>query len=108
LEEEEEEVVELPPTATPVEEGEGDAAGTSSMAGTATAALTREVGESKPNELDTPASCTARIREPSASLLLTSASKEAWVPASRRAEEEGVVKVNCQPAWAPMVSLKEA
>ena len=88
-----------------VAEGVGDTAGATRVAATAVAALMREVGESKPRELDTPACCTARIKEPSASLLLTRASREAWVAASWRAEEEGVVKVNCHPAWPPAESV---
>lgn len=110
LPEEEEEVVEVTPTTVrvgegvSVAEGVGDTAGATTVAGTAVAALRRESGESKPRELDTPACCTARIKEPSASLLLTRASREDWVSASWR-EEEGVVKENCHPAWAPAESL---
>ena len=109
-EEEEEEEEEVPPTTVrvgdgvSVAEGVGDTAGATTVASTAVAALMREVGESKPRELDTPACCTARIKEPSASLLLTRASKEDWVAASWR-EEEGVVKENCHPAWAPVESV---
>ena len=109
-EEEEEEEVEINPTTVrvgdgvSVAEGVGDTAGATTVAATAVAALIREVGESKPRELDTPACCTARIREPSASLLLTRASREDWVAASWR-EEEGVVKENCHPAWAPVESV---
>ena len=83
--------------ATTVRVGEGvrvaeGVGGSTTVAATAVAALMREVGESKPSELDTPASCTASVKEPSVNLLLTRSSMEdcssklvAW---SWREEEE--------------------
>ena len=58
-----------------VVEGVGDTTGSTTVAGTVFTALRRESVESKPSELATPACCTARVREPSESLLLTRASR---------------------------------
>ena len=54
-----------------VAEGVGEATGSTTVAATGITALMRDSVESKPSELDTPDCCTAKVKEPSESLLLT-------------------------------------
>jgi hypothetical protein len=95
--------------------GVGDKEGVIITTGTATAAFTRSLGLENPREEAMPDCCTARIREPSVSLLATSAFIVACNAAAllvlllvlswrARKVEEVTVKDSCQPAKMEDVS----